>query len=229
MKVGPYYEELALAVRRIGIKQLSQTLMSVAWDFGFDLRHGTETASWIDLADLNIDSENLEGAQPYHQTRAKPLRQVLAALAPPRDCTFVDFGSGKGRVLLLALEHGFRKVVGVDFAAELCVIAQRNVDIYKKRNPDREDVPVTINHVDAVDYRIEPDQRVFYLFHPFSAYILTQVIGNINRSLADAPRQIWIIYLCPEFGHVIEQEMKGFEVCLRKRAGGADFVAYSNY
>jgi SAM-dependent methyltransferase len=228
MNVKVYYEEFVLARERISIKQMAQTLLSVFWDFGFDLRYGTDTASWTDLTDLTIASENLEGAQPYHQTRARPFREVMAALALPKDCTFVDFGSGKGRVLLLALDYGFEKVVGIDFAAELCAVAQHNIDTYKKNKSGIEDVPVSINNVDAVDYRIEPDQRVFYLFHPFSARILTQVIGNINRSLAEAPRQIWVIYLNPEFGHVIEREMKEFEICLRKRAGGADFVTYTN-
>ncbi len=38
---------------------------------------------------------------------------------------FVDFGSGKGRALLVAAEYPFERIVGIEFAEELHEIAQR--------------------------------------------------------------------------------------------------------
>jgi len=46
--------------------------------------------------------------------------------------TFIDIGCGKGRVLLMAAEHGFRKIIGIDFAADLCLTARGTVELYRR-------------------------------------------------------------------------------------------------
>jgi 2-polyprenyl-3-methyl-5-hydroxy-6-metoxy-1,4-benzoquinol methylase len=59
---------------------------------------------------------------------------MMAALPQkmiPR-ATFIDIGCGKGRVLLMAAEHGFRKIIGIDFAADLCLTARGNVEQYRR-------------------------------------------------------------------------------------------------
>ena len=39
---------------------------------------------------------------------------------------FIDFGSGKGRCLLMAGILGFKNVIGIEFAKDLCEWAKRN-------------------------------------------------------------------------------------------------------
>lgn len=46
--------------------------------------------------------------------------------------TFIDIGCGEGRVLLMAAEHGFRKIIGIDLAADLCLTARGNVERYRR-------------------------------------------------------------------------------------------------
>ena len=50
------------------------------------------------------------------------------------DFVFVDYGSGKGRTLLVAAEFPFKKIVGVEIAQELHAIAGKNVDQYRGNN-----------------------------------------------------------------------------------------------
>jgi hypothetical protein len=50
----------------------------------------------------------------------------------PRDFTFTDFGSGEGRVLLIAAGLPFRAVVGVEFSAELNEIASRISYVFRR-------------------------------------------------------------------------------------------------
>jgi hypothetical protein len=45
----------------------------------------------------------------------------------PRNFTFIDFGSGKGRVLLIAAGLPFKAVVGIEFSRELHEIAVQNI------------------------------------------------------------------------------------------------------
>jgi len=54
-------------------------------------------------------------------------RQALSALAVPYEkFTFIDFGCGKGRAMLLAAERPFRRLIGIDFSHELLMVARRN-------------------------------------------------------------------------------------------------------
>ena len=43
--------------------------------------------------------------------------------------TFVDFGAGKGRVLMMACEYPFKQVIGVELSRKLHATASRNYNI----------------------------------------------------------------------------------------------------
>src|ERR1700730_9338115 len=46
----------------------------------------------------------------------RSLRTVLRKLDLPKDGAFIDFGAGKGHVLLIAAQSGFQRIVGVEFS-----------------------------------------------------------------------------------------------------------------
>ncbi|MGH8645855.1 MAG: hypothetical protein ACREX4_15895 [Gammaproteobacteria bacterium] len=101
----------------------------------FDSKHDVDTSRRIELSDLDIDSPNRTFGVYYEPTPIKTLRRICAHLPrDPRDFVFVDFGSGKGRVLLIASEYNFKRVIGVEFAKDLHRIAQRNVQTYQSRS-----------------------------------------------------------------------------------------------
>src|SRR5882724_6223120 len=157
---------LAWAVRSVndrGLLRTAQVGFSVIADLGFDLRHGTETLRWTFLQDLALESENKIHGVNYQASKAAPLLRVLREFKVSKEGTFVDFGSGKGRALMLAAEYGFDRVVGVEFAAELCAIAKRNLAAFRQRlgRP----VNVEIAEIDAAKFVISPDQTVFYLYN----------------------------------------------------------------
>lgn len=111
--------ELQLGLFRWAAKSISQrgfirsvkVAVSILIDVGFDLRYGTETIKWVDLASLNISPEGKNHGNPYKATKARPLRKLLRSLDLPKCETFVDFGAGKGRVLLIAAQYGFHKCI----------------------------------------------------------------------------------------------------------------------
>ena len=51
-----------------------------------------------------------------------------------RNSAFVDFGSGKGRAILVASRLPFRKVIGVEYSEPLTKIAQENISIFRKHH-----------------------------------------------------------------------------------------------
>lgn len=169
-------------------------------DRWFDRRHGTVTRGIIELDDLDITSENKARGIRYEATRARPFEKMLEQLRPPRDGTFVDLGCGMGRILLLATDYGFRRVVGVDFSEKLCRLARENADGYSVVAAER----IVILHEDATRYAVQSDDRVFYFFNPFDAVVMRTILDNVLASHRAAPRDIYFIYNNPVWRRVFE-------------------------
>ncbi len=94
-------------------------------DAAFDRAHGVDTGGKIHTAAMHdVESENWVYGLRYMPTRAGLFEQMVSASdIEPHRYSFVDYGSGKGRVLLLAARFPFRRVVGVEFSPELHRIA----------------------------------------------------------------------------------------------------------
>ena len=168
--------------------EMVQTAVAVIEDQAFDWRYGVDTRGITPLADLAIDSRHVAHGVHYAPTRVRYFRAVLRALPIPRDSVFVDLGAGKGRMLLLAAQsRRFRKVVGVEFSAELCRTAERNIRRFQRH--DVGNVTFEVAHADAADYEVQPDQNVFFMFNPFGPVVMQQVIQRIGHSLEERPRR----------------------------------------
>lgn len=101
----------------------------------FDRRFGIDTTGTIDLNSLQIQSDNWFYGRHYSPTPSDAVPRIIGDL-PIRheDFVFVDLGSGKGRVLLLASEFPFKKVIGVEFSPELHAIAEQNIRSYRSES-----------------------------------------------------------------------------------------------
>ena len=207
---------------RMGRRHISGTLARIR-DAGFDDSLDTDTSSLVEIADMNdVESPNLARGIRYEPTRAEPFRRILATAAIPRDGVFLDVGSGKGRMLMLAAGYGFERVAGVDFSPSLCGIARRNLEKYAQRNG----APLTwsIEHADAAGYRPGDDTTVVYMYNPFDEVVMAGFLDGLEASLRAAPRPLWIVYhnaVCHEL-----LVSRGFEVMLERSYGGCDFRVY---
>lgn len=162
----------------------------------FDRRYGTDTYGEISPTQLTTVGNNVKHSRTYETISARQIsncfnhlltRQIVSASE-----TFVDFGCGKGRVLLLAAQAGFASVKGVEFSKELCDIANRNIDQFKKTCGLQSSIHVY--HDDVTQYSIEEADTIFYFFNPFSNFILNQVVENIKNSCLSFPRELTILY-----------------------------------
>lgn len=158
----------------------------------FDRRHGTDTSSFAELNTLGIASANKAHGERYQPSPVHSLRRLLRRLDIDHSTfAFIDFGSGKGRTLLVASELPFKQVLGVEFGQELHVQAERNITLYGPRAA-REVVSM---HADATQFPLPPDDLVLYFFNPFGQAVLDEVIANINASLQAQPRTAILVYL----------------------------------
>jgi SAM-dependent methyltransferase len=112
-----------------------------------------------------------------------------------RQFSFIDVGSGKGRALLLASGYPFREVVGVEISAELDRIARANIARYTGPGPR---APITSVHGDAANFSWPPEPLLVYLWNSFTEPVMEQFIRNLELSLRQMPRQLYLVYIHPE-------------------------------
>ena len=164
----------------------------------FDLRFGVETSTRVHLTDLKIDSPNWVHAGGYWPTSTAIIHEVISTL-PIRyqDFVFIDFGSGKGRVLLQASDWPFRRIIGVEFASELHNVAASNIARYKSDTQKCREIESVC--MDFTQYQIPREPLVAFLYNPSSESITAALANNIARSLRENPRELWVIYVTPYY------------------------------
>lgn len=177
--------------------------MSRAEGEWFDKTRHVQTSGWVTLAELGVTKT---GYFDYLPSRASVTRQALGRLPLKNyaDYTFVDLGSGKGRVLFVAAEFPFRKVQGVEFAADLHRAALQNIKTY--RHAKRRCAALESMQADATEYVFPQGNLVVYLYNPFGAEALTTVLGNLQRSLTEQPRHVIVLLMNPECAFVIDAQ-----------------------
>jgi SAM-dependent methyltransferase len=176
---------------RYAIGQFRYTLCIMrgrAWD----RKHGVETGGHIELDDLAVVGENKALGATFVSSSPKTFN-YLARYFPksPGGYVYIDFGSGKGRTLFLAALAGFRRIIGVEFSGALCDKARDNVHSYLARHTQQAEF--SIEHADATEYRLPPDDLVLYFASPFQLELWHKMIANIVQSLSDKPRRVVII------------------------------------
>jgi SAM-dependent methyltransferase len=167
--------------------------------------YGVATDGHIPLNRLTgINSPYLADGTQYQPTPAKLLKHVLSSLRiDHRRFVFIDFGSGKGRTLLLASHSPFKRVVGIEFAPELHAQAVKNLKLYRSRH--RRCWQVESVCADAATFEVPLEPSVFYFFNPFGPQVLRRVLTNIQQSLSAAPREVLYIYCNPVHPEVFEE------------------------
>ena len=153
---------------------------------------------------------------PYQPTEPALFHEMMDALAAVvgnfSEFTFIDIGSGKGRALLLAADYPFNRIVGVELLPELHRVAQENISQYKAESQKC----FTIESLcgDAREFQFPPDPILLYLFNPLPDAGLEQLLANLENSLRQNPRPVYVLYHNPLLEHVLRQS--GF----LKKAGG---------
>ena len=170
----------------------------------FDWQHGVRTCGNINLADLTIVGNSTPHGGPYYPSHPKFLFEVLGSLnIDYPSYTFVDVGSGKGRVLLIASESPFAEIIGVEFATELHEIACRNIERYRSKTQKCKNIK-SLN-IDALEFEIPLTPLVLYFFNPFRPPVWVPVLQRLQRSLNSHPRDVILLYENPCHAHLIEE------------------------
>jgi hypothetical protein len=188
---------IAWAFRSLRDRGVIRTVVvahSFLCNWWFDIRNHTNTARVSELHDLDIASDNIRFGNKYQASKARPLRMLLDSLQLPPNSVFVDFGSGKGKAMLVASEFPFGRVVGVEFSRELCAQAHLNLRRYVgERYGER----LFVFECDAAQYEFRDDENVLYFYNPFKGQVIERVLIQLQESLVRSPRNVWVLYMAP--------------------------------
>ena len=159
----------------------------------FDRAFHVDTAGPVLLEGTEVVGDNRDHGHNYVGIRPRDFRELLGAIPVEHEhYTFIDYGSGKGRALLLAAEWPFKAVIGVEFARQLHRIAEDNIRTYQ--NPGRRCHAIRTLCMDAVEFEIPREPAILYFFNPFSETVLSAVLEKVRKSLEESPRAIWVGY-----------------------------------
>lgn len=207
------FAKLARSVRAHGAAQTwalakKNIAYELRWylDRRFDRLHGTETSDRIELADLEVVGDHRDQGVYYEPTSTRIFRHIMdrvAAAIPCEEFTFIDYGSGKGRTLLMASDYRFRSILGVEFSGALHQIALRNIHTYRGRHQRCADLRSV--HADATVFEPPATPLLIYFFNPFLKDVMAQVLGRVAQTAKAGGHRVVLVYLNPLSSEVVEQ------------------------
>jgi hypothetical protein len=224
------------SVRYFGLWRTVREMASATWDTLVELLPSRRKARFGDLdydwehavdttrSNVGFATQFLTGitARPYFATEPWLFEKIMQAI--PVDFsrfTFIDLGCGKGRVLLMASDYPFQKIVGVELMQELHRAAQKNIGSYSNDRQQCRQIEAICT--DARDFQFPTEPLVVYLFNPFSEATFARVLENLRRSGEQSPRPVYIAYRFTEFENLLAQEP-----WLEKIAATEQWAVYKN-
>ncbi len=176
-------------------------------DKKFDARFGTHTSGSVEFANLDVPEEKIRTGVRYQPTGNGVLDEFFERIdLPIEDYTFIDFGSGKGRVLLFASNWAFKEIIGVEISHMLHDIAAENIRIYK--NPDQKCFNIRSECIDVCDFNPPQTPLICYFYNPFYEEVFRKVIEKIQKTYNENKRPIWVFYNDPTNKHVFHESEK---------------------
>jgi hypothetical protein len=170
----------------------------------FDRKWGTDTSGRVHARNLGISHKLAIGVSAYSPTAANRFHDIIGRLKISFvDYAFVDCGSGKGLVLLLASQYPFKSIVGVELSPILHEVATLNLSKNDPHNQRCFNIELICQDVTEYQFPIEP--CVVYFYNPFTeAHLFEKVLARLLRSYDACPRDIIIVYLNPVFIKCLE-------------------------
>ena len=145
---------------------------------------------------------------PYQPTEAALFHEMIGAVSAQagfdfQDFTFVDLGSGKGRTLLMASDYSFRRIVGVELLPALHHAAVDNLSKY--HSDSQKCFALGSTCADATEFDFPSEPTLLFLFNPFPEAGLRRVIANLEQSLREQPRKVYLLYHNPLLENVLSE------------------------
>jgi hypothetical protein len=179
-------------LRTDGIVQTMRYARHLVSENFYERYFGINTAEQVLLESIGVTNPL---CKCYSPIAFRSFKQVMkhVSIDSERD-VFVDYGCGKGRVIVLAATCPFRRVIGVEIAPELSRMAIDNVRRARRFLKCRDVQILTMN---AVDFVPPDDTTVMHFFNPFYGELMDMVLQTIRKSVERSPRAVSILAARP--------------------------------
>jgi SAM-dependent methyltransferase len=152
-------------------------------------RHlGVDTCGYIESVDLGFTNHEFNS---YEAIGYKVIYSMLERLPLDKSkSTFLDYGCGKGRAIVVAATFPFKRVIGLEISAPLLAVAEININKMRYKRAES----IELYQADATQYVVPKDVNVIYFYNPFQGHVLREVLYNIYDSYKHNPREIYILF-----------------------------------
>ena len=171
------------------------------FDSAFDRQYGVETTALINISDIDGHDNlfaNYDIDELYSGTPTLLFKDVHAPIInmDKDKVTYIDVGCGKGRVLIQALDAGFKNLIGVEFVPDIAAQSRDNMAlaIGKLNDDTQKSINCQIISQDIRQYKYPNTPLILYLFNPFDPIIFQAFMDNLLKDLAENPRPMTLIY-----------------------------------
>jgi SAM-dependent methyltransferase len=164
----------------------------------FDRHYGVDTSGFVTAVHLVTGHPHDLLGTGYCGVAPSRFRTVVDRWlrTPPEfpvsNYAFVDVGCGKGRALMLAAQHPFREILGVELNPGLAETAQTNLELW--RATQHPAMPMRALCADATQFDIPDGPCLLFLYNPFAEPVLSKFLDHIERSVSTRPRPLDIVY-----------------------------------
>lgn len=136
----------------------------------------------------------------YNRTESTPYQALINLVdnyKVNKDSEMVDFGCGKGRVMIYLHYNLNIPVTGIEINDLTYAEAEENIERYLGTIGDNQKASIGITKEYAEDYIIKQEENIFFFFNPFSSEIFEKVIDNIVRSSNEFNKKVQVILYYP--------------------------------
>lgn len=173
----------------------------------------------LGIATMGRQDANQPDAGPYSTFAYSSIMKVLDRLDIQPGDVLVDIGCGKGRIVCCAALRRANRIIGVDIEQGLCEIARANAARLRAWQST-----IEIANMSAADFDYR-DCTLFFLFNPFGAATLRQVLDAISQTLVAHPRPVRLAYVNPLHEQVLHESstFEKYDQWLRSPWSGLKF------
>ena len=180
---------------RASLKRAVPFFVQLYHEATFDFRYGVKTRTIVPVEDLGTRAPSLDSAYRY---RPSHVYSVIGAfdllrrhLPIGQDETFVDYGCGAGRVMILAAEAGFDRVIGIEFSPRMAALCRKNLKTYARRHAGSTEFRLVEG--DAAEVDVSDGARVFFFYSPFKWNIYEKVLAKLEAKCRGRGDDIFIL------------------------------------
>ena len=161
----------------------------------FDAQHGTDTRGEIPLEQLGVAPDQAKhGNGVYRAISTSHFQAAMALVGQPfENCAFIDYGSGKGKALLLASDYPFRRIIGVEYSSALYQTSLENLRCYGESSARCRTIEVI--KADARHYQPPEEPLICFFFNPFDASIWRPVLRRLEQQYRLNGLPIHLVYV----------------------------------